>query len=142
MRRSWRASGSPRPLLGALQAILLLIVWIHGCLGFHFWLRLKPFYPRVKEPLLAAAVLLPTLALLGYYQGGERTLVAIQDPAMAGAQPVARPRSGPRPRARSLVEGPHAPLVASGGGARSDAARERFPTVAGEPRRLDPTDLS
>ena len=68
------------PLLGALQAILLLIVWIHGCLGFHFWLRLKPFYPRVKGPLLAAAVLLPTLALLGYYQGGERTLIAIQDP--------------------------------------------------------------
>ena len=68
------------PLLGALQAILLLIVWIHGCLGFHFWLRLKPFYPRVKGPLLAAAVLLPALALLGYYQGGERTLVAIQDP--------------------------------------------------------------
>ena len=69
------------PLLGALQAILLLIVWIYGCLGFHFWLRLKPFYPRVKAALLAGAVLLPALALLGYYQGGERTLVAIQDPA-------------------------------------------------------------
>jgi adenylate cyclase len=68
------------PLLGALQAVLLLIVWIHGCLGIHFWLRLKPFYPRVKEPLLAAAVLLPTLALLGYYQGGERILVSVQDP--------------------------------------------------------------
>jgi hypothetical protein len=36
------------PLLGALQAVLLLIVWTHGCLGVHFWLRLKPFYPRVK----------------------------------------------------------------------------------------------
>jgi adenylate cyclase len=69
------------PLLGALQAILLLIVWIHGCLGVHFWLRLKPFYPRVKEPLFAAAVLLPTLALLGYYQGGERTLLLVEDPA-------------------------------------------------------------
>jgi adenylate cyclase len=68
------------PFSGALQAILLLIVWIHGCLGLHFWLRLKPFYPRVKELLLAAAVLLPTLALLGYYQGGERTLQAVQDP--------------------------------------------------------------
>jgi adenylate cyclase len=69
------------PLLGALQAVLLLIVWIHGCLGIHFWLRLKPFYPRVKEPLLAAAVLLPTLALLGYYHGGEHTLLLVQDPA-------------------------------------------------------------
>ena len=69
------------PLSGVLQAILLLIVWIHGCLGVHFWLRLKPFYPRVKELLLAVAVLLPALALLGYYQGGERTLQSVQDPA-------------------------------------------------------------
>ena len=68
------------PLLGALQAILLLIVWIHGCLGIHFWLRLKSFYPRVKELLLSIAVLLPALALLGYYQGGERTLLSVQDP--------------------------------------------------------------
>jgi adenylate cyclase len=69
------------PLLGALQAVLLLIVWIHGCLGIHFWLRLKPFYPRVRELLLSIAVLLPALALLGYYQGGESILEAVQDPA-------------------------------------------------------------
>ena len=69
------------PLLGTLQAILLLIVWVHGCLGVHFWLRLKPFYPRVREPLFAVAVLLPALALLGYYQGGERTLLLVHDPA-------------------------------------------------------------
>ncbi len=69
------------PFSGALQAILLMIVWVHGCLGLHFWLRLKPYYPRVKELLLALAVLLPTLALLGYYQGGERTLQSVQDPA-------------------------------------------------------------
>ena len=37
------------PVSGVLQAILLLIVWIHGCLGVHFWLRLKPFYPRAHE---------------------------------------------------------------------------------------------
>jgi adenylate cyclase len=74
------------PLLGALQAILLLIVWIHGCLGVHFWLRLKPFYPRVKELLVSIAVLLPTLALLGYYQGGERTLRLVEDPAWRALQ--------------------------------------------------------
>ena len=69
------------PVSGVLQAILLLIVWIHGCLGVHFWLRLKPFYPRAHELLLSIAVLLPALALLGYYQGGERTLSSVQDPA-------------------------------------------------------------
>jgi adenylate cyclase len=69
------------PLLGALQAVLLLVVWIHGCLGVHFWLRLKPFYPRARNLMLVGAVLLPALALLGYYQGGERALMAVQDPA-------------------------------------------------------------
>jgi adenylate cyclase len=69
------------PLLGALQAVLLLIVWTHGCLGIHFWLRLKPFYPRAKGLLLSVGMLLPTLALLGYYQGGERTLEAVKDHA-------------------------------------------------------------
>jgi len=68
------------PISGALQAILLLIVWIHGSIGLHFWLRLKPFYPRARDWLLAFAVLLPALALLGYYQGGERTLQSAQDP--------------------------------------------------------------
>ena len=35
----------------------------------------------MKELLLSIAVLLPALALLGYYQGGQRALVAVQDPA-------------------------------------------------------------
>ena len=83
------------PISGALQAILLLIVWIHGCLGVHFWLRLKPFYPRVKELLLSLAVLLPALALLGYYQGGERTLQVGSGPCLASAQHIARSRRNP-----------------------------------------------
>jgi adenylate cyclase len=69
------------PVSGVQQAILLLIVWIHGCLGVHFWLRLKPFYPRAHELFLSIAVLLPALALLGYYQGGKQTLRSAQDPA-------------------------------------------------------------
>jgi adenylate cyclase len=69
------------PVSGLLQAILLLIVWIHGCLGVHFWLRLKPFYPRAHDLLLSIAVLLPALALLGYYQGGQQTLRSVQEPA-------------------------------------------------------------
>jgi adenylate cyclase len=69
------------PVSGALQAILLLIVWVHGCLGVHFWLRLKPSYTRVRDLFLSFAVLLPALALLGFYQAGEQTLKSAQDPA-------------------------------------------------------------
>lgn len=27
------------------QFLLLLILWIHGCLGLGMWLRAKPWYP-------------------------------------------------------------------------------------------------
>ncbi len=66
---------------GVVQGILLLIVWIHGCIGVHFWLALKPVYPKVKNLLLSAAVLTPTLALIGYAQGERETLRAAADPA-------------------------------------------------------------
>ena len=31
------------PWRGAAQAVLLLIAWIHGCMGIHFWLRFRPW---------------------------------------------------------------------------------------------------
>jgi adenylate cyclase len=68
------------PVTGAVQAVALLIVWIHACIGIHFWLRLKPFYLRVRDLALSFAVLLPALALLGFYQGGEQTLMSAGDP--------------------------------------------------------------
>src|SRR5437660_2724743 len=60
-----------RPERGVLQAVALLVAWTHGCIGVFFWLRLKPFFPRAAPSLLAAAILLPTLAMLGYYQSGR-----------------------------------------------------------------------
>ena len=54
-----------------LMYAVLLVSWIHGCIGLHFWLRMKSFYQRAAPFLLAAAVLVPTLALLGLYQGGR-----------------------------------------------------------------------
>ena len=112
------------PGSGALQAVALLVVWIHGCLGVHFWLGLKPFYPRVKEPLLAAAVLLPTLALLGYYQGGERTLLLVQDPAWrARATPGPPPteaRAGRPDRSRAAPAPAAGRRLRAGARARAD----------------------
>ena len=71
------ATVSPRL---ALTTLALVISWIHGCIGLYFWLRLKAFFQRVAPFLLAAAVLVPTLALLGIYQGG-RTVVKDSDDA-------------------------------------------------------------
>jgi len=60
------------------MTILLVIAWVHGCIGVFFWLRLKSFFTRAAPYLLAAAVLIPTLALLGIYQGG-RSITADAD---------------------------------------------------------------
>ena len=48
-----------------VQFALLIVAWVHGCIGLYFWLRLKRFFARAAPYLLAAAVLVPTLALLG-----------------------------------------------------------------------------
>jgi adenylate cyclase len=53
---------------------LLIVAWIHGCIGLYFWLRIKASFKRTAPFLLAAAVLVPTLALLGVFQGA-RTIV-------------------------------------------------------------------
>jgi adenylate cyclase len=58
------------------QTLLLLVVWIHGCIGLHFWLRLSPFYRRVAPLLLAVAVLVPALALSGFVVAGRDAAAA------------------------------------------------------------------
>jgi adenylate cyclase len=71
----------------ARQSLLLIVVWLHGCIGLHFWLRLKPWYHRARPLLLALAVLLPTLALIGFIDGGrELRAIAAADPAWLRAQ--------------------------------------------------------
>jgi adenylate cyclase len=69
------------PLFGWLQLTVLLICWVHGTLGLYYWLRLKSFFPALAPWLAAGAVLVPVLALLGYYQGGRAILAVAQDPA-------------------------------------------------------------
>jgi adenylate cyclase len=54
----WVAS----PELGVLQVSVLIVAWIHGCIGVFLWLRLKPFFERAKPLLLCAAIMLPVLA--------------------------------------------------------------------------------
>jgi adenylate cyclase len=63
-----------------LLFMVLVVAWTHGCIGLYFWLRMKAFYQRAAPFLLAAAVLIPTLAMLGLYQGGRRI---VQDSASA-----------------------------------------------------------
>jgi adenylate cyclase len=70
---------------GRLWAIsaALIVAWLHGCIGLTFWLRIKPFFKRAAPVLLAAAVLVPTLALLGIYQGGRDIMAESESPRWA-----------------------------------------------------------
>jgi len=68
------------PFRAWLMSSVLIVAWVHGSIGLYFWLRMKAFYKRAAPFLLAAAVLVPTLALLGFYQAG-RTVVADSDDA-------------------------------------------------------------
>ena len=63
----WHAS----PMDGLRQSILILIAWTHGCIGCHFWLRLKKWYPRVAPYFLALALLIPVCGLLGFVTAGR-----------------------------------------------------------------------
>lgn len=53
------------------QAILLLITWVHGCIGLHMWLRILPFWQRNIPVIMAIAVLIPAFALSGYATAGR-----------------------------------------------------------------------
>ena len=96
---------------GALQALLLLVVWIHGCIGVHFWLKLKPGYAGAKNLLLSFAVLLPALALLGYYQGGRQTL-RLAESASWRAETLAADRFGTPDQDAILLKVRHETLAA------------------------------
>jgi adenylate cyclase len=76
-----------------LMFIVLIVAWVHGCIGLYFWLRMKAFFKSAAPYLLAAAVLIPTLAMLGLYQGG-RTVVEESGNAQWKAENLSRQKVG------------------------------------------------
>jgi adenylate cyclase len=69
-------------IAGAKQLAVFIIAWLHGCIGLHLWLRVRPLYRRAAPFLLVVAVLLPSVALLGVFQGARQVEVkARTDPA-------------------------------------------------------------
>ena len=73
------------PENGWLLAVGLVVVWSHGCIGLHQWLRLRPWYGRTRTWLLIAALLLPGLALSGFAGVGKQIAVWAQDEAWMAA---------------------------------------------------------
>ena len=62
------------PHLAVIQAAALVTVWVHACIGIHFWLRTKLWYAQWRAGFAAFALLVPTLALSGYLSAGNQVM--------------------------------------------------------------------
>ena len=80
------------PPRGVVQLVVLLVAWIHAMIGLRFWLRLKPWYERWQPILYAFALLLPTFAILGVFEGGRQIMILAEDPAWVARLVEEHPR--------------------------------------------------
>lgn len=48
------------------QAILMMLVWVHGCIGIHHWLIVRSWYRKYLWLWNSIAVAIPTLAYAGF----------------------------------------------------------------------------
>ena len=46
------------------QLLLVVVVWLHVCIGLHFWLRMKRWYKKYLPVIYVVAVLIPILSVL------------------------------------------------------------------------------
>jgi adenylate cyclase len=83
-----------------LMLAVMTIAWVHGCIGLYLWLRMRAFYQRAAPFLLAAAVLIPTLSMLGFYQSGR--MVVDNDSAEWRAETQSERQIGTRSEAQTL----------------------------------------
>ena len=74
------------------QFVLMLAVWIHGCIGLHMYLRLRGWYRRRLAWFASAAILIPFLGILGINNAGWYTSTR------AATVPGFSARNGPPPR--------------------------------------------
>jgi adenylate cyclase len=103
------------PDVGLRQAVTLVVVWVHGCMGVHFWLRFRPWYPRAGTLLSGAALLLPVLALLGFVNGGREVARLAARPGWV--EGALRSTRAPGPPERVALAGLQRTVMAIYGGA-------------------------
>lgn len=74
------------PPMAGRQIAALVVGWCHACLGLWFWLRSKAWFQQAAPLLLAAALIVPLTATLGFVEAA-RTL-AREPPAPYDLPPV------------------------------------------------------
>jgi len=91
------------PDYGWRQVLAVSVVWLHACIGIHYWLRFRPWYPRFALALFAGALLLPVLALLGFVSAGHEVARLAQTPGWTPALLARTHAPGPAESARLLL---------------------------------------
>lgn len=90
------------------QFILLVVLWAHGCIGMHLWLRHRRWYGKWSRVLLGFAIALPIMAVLGIMNAGwDATLRSLTEPdfaALHGAPAVGTPDAAHRELLTSLSD--------------------------------------
>lgn len=68
------------PINGLRQVGVVLVAWIHGCMGLYYWLRLRSAWPRWSGWVYPFALIVPVAALLGFVEAGKEVLALAADP--------------------------------------------------------------
>ena len=67
------------PASALIQSTLLMLVWLHGCIGIHFWLRLYTPYRTAAPVALFVAIAIPLAALGGFMVSGRAVALSIEN---------------------------------------------------------------
>ena len=57
---------------GGKQALLVLVTWVHACIGLHMWLRITDWWRRLVPLWIGLATLIPAFALAGFMVQGRQ----------------------------------------------------------------------
>ena len=72
------------PAHAFFYVILIVLLWGHGCLGLHQWLKLRPGYAAIRPVLAVAALALPIAAVAGLVAAARVVSVLMADETFAG----------------------------------------------------------
>ncbi len=99
------------------QTLLVVLVWVHGCIGLHFWLGTRAWYRQATPLLVTVAFMVPAAGLAGFLAAAREASMLDQMPgkaealvAQAATWPDAAMRV-PFERAETIVLAVYAALV-------------------------------
>jgi adenylate cyclase len=62
------------PSHALMQAVALMVVWVHGIIGLYYYFRLRSWFKSLSVPFFVTAAAIPMLALAGFVSAGREAL--------------------------------------------------------------------